>query len=85
MVFQFVMFLVLGFVVGAFARWRLPRGDANGWFAPMGLAVAGSVVGGAIAAALYKDGGPIIYMMAVLASVTVVVFHQAIARRQLLA
>lgn len=83
MVFNFVMFLVLGLIVGIFARWRLPRGDASGWFGPVGLAVVGSMVGGSIAAALYPAGGAIVFLMAVLAAVTVIVVHQAIVRRHL--
>lgn len=83
MVFRFVMFTLLGLSVGVFARWRLPIGDASGWFAPVTLATAGSILGGSMAAMLYRDGGPILFILAVLASVTVVIVYQAIAQRHM--
>ena len=82
MVLRFVMFLVLGLIVGIIARWRLPRKDPSGWFAPLGFGVAGSLLGGSIASALYHDGGPIIFIIAVLGAITVLIIYQAIARRR---
>jgi len=83
MVFRFVVFVLLGLAVGVFARWRLPKGDASGWFAPVTLATAGSILGGSIAAMLYRDDGPIVFILAAIASVTVIIIYQAIAQRHM--
>ena len=84
MVLHFVMLLLLGLTVGVLARWRLPRGDPTGWIAPIGFGITGSFLGGTIASALYHNGGPIVFVLAVLSAVTLVLVYQAIARRNVL-
>jgi hypothetical protein len=42
-------------------------------------------LGGTVASGLYKDGGPIVFVMAALGAVTVVILYQAISRWRLAA
>jgi uncharacterized membrane protein YeaQ/YmgE (transglycosylase-associated protein family) len=52
-----VSLLVVGFVIGVIARLLLPGRDPMGCFATALLGIAGSVVGGLLAAALFGSPG----------------------------
>ena len=82
MVLQFIMFLLVGLVIGVLARWRLPKGEQGGWVSTLTFGMAGALLGGALASAFYRDGGPIVFFIAVLGAVTVLVVFEAIARRR---
>lgn len=48
-----IAFLVLGLFAGAIARWIMPGPDPMGWLGTMAVGIAGSFVGGTIAALLF--------------------------------
>jgi uncharacterized membrane protein YeaQ/YmgE (transglycosylase-associated protein family) len=83
MVLYFVILLLLGVLVGILARWRLHGEDAGGWLMPIGLAVAGSMVGGSIASGFFNGDGPRVFLVALISAAAVVLASQAMARRRL--
>ena len=48
--------IVVGFIVGAVARWIVPGVDAMGFWLTTLLGIGGSLVGGVISAVLFRRG-----------------------------
>ena len=57
----FIWWLIIGLIAGALARLIMPGRDAMSWLATMLLGIVGSVVGGLISMAIWRnetaDGG----------------------------
>ena len=57
--------IVGGFIVGGLARFAVPGPDPMPWWATIGLGIAGSVLGGLVAALLgVPSGGGILFALA---------------------
>lgn len=49
--------IIVGFIVGAIARWLMPGVDALGFWLTALLGIGGSIVGGIIASLLFRSPG----------------------------
>jgi uncharacterized membrane protein YeaQ/YmgE (transglycosylase-associated protein family) len=82
--FALISWIVFGLVVGALARLVLTGSDPLGWFATLGLAVAGSVIGGFAGSVLWDGkveflpGG---FFISMLGAILVLLIVHKITRR----
>ena len=47
--------IIVGFIIGAVARWLMPGVDAMGFWLTAALGIGGSIVGGIIASILFRS------------------------------
>ena len=82
---HFLLFLLLGLVVGALARLIVPGREPGGWIVSMALGVAGAFAGGLFGWALgfYREGEPAGFIMSLLGAIVMVIAHQAITHRRI--
>ncbi|HZQ62863.1 MAG TPA: GlsB/YeaQ/YmgE family stress response membrane protein [Casimicrobiaceae bacterium] len=55
--FAIIWAIIVGFIVGAIARFLMPGIDAMGFWLTAVLGIGGSIVGGIIAAVLFRSPG----------------------------
>src|SRR3954454_8831015 len=70
-----IAWLLIGLLAGALARLLVPGRDPMGLFATLLLGLAGSLVGGVLAAALFDDDGVGLFGSTVGAIIILVVWH----------
>jgi len=82
---HFLLFLLLGLVVGALARLIVPGREPGGWIVSMALGVAGAFAGGLFGWALgfHREGAPAGFIMSLLGAIVMVIAHQAITHRRI--
>jgi len=51
----FIWWLIIGLIAGALARLIMPGRDAMGWLATMLLGIVGSILGGLVGMALWRN------------------------------
>jgi uncharacterized membrane protein YeaQ/YmgE (transglycosylase-associated protein family) len=81
-----ILFLLMGLVVGAIARFIVPGKERGGWVVSMIIGVAGSLLGGLFGRAmgLYQEGESAGFLVSLLGAVVLVAGYHAIARRRAL-
>ena len=55
--FGIIWMIIVGFIVGAIARWIMPGVDAMGFWLTALLGIGGSIVGGLISSILFRPAG----------------------------
>lgn len=79
-----IWFLLFGLVVGTLARFIVPGREPGGWVISMAIGVGGAIVGGYFGrvVALYREGQPAGFVMALLAAISMVVVYKALIGRR---
>lgn len=78
-VLHITTFLMLGTVVGGLL---MPGKQPGGWRVTTLLGIAGSMLGGFIAFAMYREGGPVGFLMSLVGAIVVVAASQGLKRRR---
>jgi uncharacterized membrane protein YeaQ/YmgE (transglycosylase-associated protein family) len=83
-IFGFIKIVVVGFIVGAIARWIMPGAQAMGWILTSLVGIGGAVVGGLVSSAIWKspDGRfhPAGWIMSVLGALVVLWAYMQLVR-----
>lgn len=79
---QFILFLLLGIVVGTLARFVVPGREPGGLSTSLLLGVGGSLLGGFAGqvVGLYPAGQPAGFLMSLLVAISLVATHREITR-----
>ncbi len=83
-----ISLLVLGFLVGALARWAVPGPDPMAWWLTMGIGAVGSFIGYGIGAALIGSGADPytiawpVFLAAVLSSVLLIILYRRVVQKR---
>jgi uncharacterized membrane protein YeaQ/YmgE (transglycosylase-associated protein family) len=82
MLIEILLTLVVGFVVGAIARFAMPGDQPMGWIATTLLGIAGAFVGGlgGQALGLYKVGEPVGWIGAIVGALILLVAFRMFKR-----
>lgn len=77
-----ILFLLLGLVAGAIARFLVPGRDPIGWIGTIVLGCVGALVGGFLGKALFNDNDGAGLFAAVVGAVILLLVYNAVTRRQ---
>ena len=77
-----ILFLLLGLVAGAIARFVVPGRDPMGWVGTIVLGCVGALVGGFLGKALFNDSDGAGLFAAVVGAVIVLFIYNAVTRRE---
>jgi uncharacterized membrane protein YeaQ/YmgE (transglycosylase-associated protein family) len=77
-----LVFLFVGLVIGALARFVVPGRDPGGWLISMMVGVGGAVLGGYLGhvVGLYREGEPAGFVVSLLSAIALVVAYRAVAQ-----
>jgi uncharacterized membrane protein YeaQ/YmgE (transglycosylase-associated protein family) len=79
---EILVMLIVGFVVGAIARFVMPGSQAMGWIATTLLGVGGAFLGGlgGQALGLYEVGEPVGWIGAILGALILLVLYRMVSK-----
>lgn len=79
-----IMFLVMGLIVGAIARFIVPGKERGGLGISMIIGVAGALLGGLVgrAVGLYREGESAGFIVSLIGAVVLVAGYHAVSRRR---
>lgn len=79
-----ILFLLMGLVVGAIARFIVPGKERGGMAISMIIGVAGALLGGLVgrAVGLYREGESAGFLVSLIGAVVLVAGYHAVARRR---
>jgi uncharacterized membrane protein YeaQ/YmgE (transglycosylase-associated protein family) len=82
MLMEILLTVVVGFVVGAVARFAMPGDQPMGWIATTLLGIGGAFLGGlgGQALGLYKIGEPVGWIGAVIGAVILLLIYRMVRR-----
>ena len=83
MLLQILLMLVVGFAVGAIARFVMPGAQPMGWMATTLLGIGGAFLGGlgGQALGLYTVGDPVGWIGAVIGALILLVLYRMVMRK----
>lgn len=78
------MFLIMGLIVGAIARFIVPGKERGGLGISMIIGVAGALLGGLVgrAVGLYREGESAGFLVSLIGAVVLVAGYHAVSRRR---
>ena len=83
-----IAFIILGLLAGAIAKWLMPGNDPGGWIVTALIGVAGALLGGFLAGALF-DADPMdeffdvsSWLTAIVGSIILLVIYRLVVDRR---
>ena len=83
-----IAFIILGLLAGAIAKWLMPGNDPGGWIVTALIGVAGALIGGFLAGALF-DADPMdeffdisSWLTAIVGSIILLVIYRLVVDRR---
>jgi uncharacterized membrane protein YeaQ/YmgE (transglycosylase-associated protein family) len=83
-----IAFIILGLLAGAIAKWLMPGNDPGGWIVTALIGVAGALIGGFLAGALF-DADPMdeffdisTWLTAIVGSIILLVIYRLVVDRR---